>query len=75
LDGDKSGDTIQIKLQPRGDEAALDGPAGDTDPNVSYTWGYGLSGSAATHTRLEKVTLPGGRQVYYNYEDANAFAP
>jgi hypothetical protein len=32
------------------------------------------SGSAATHARLEKVTLPGGREVYYNYEDANAFA-
>jgi len=52
----------------------LDGPAFDTDPNVAYTWGYGLSGSAASHARLEKVTLPGGRQVYYNYEDANAFA-
>ena len=53
----------------------MDGPAGDTDPNVAYTWGYGLTGDAATHALLEKVTLPGGRQVYYNYEDANAFAP
>jgi len=52
----------------------LDGPAADTDPNVSYTYGYGLSGDAATYARLEKITLPGGRQVYYNYEDANAFA-
>jgi len=52
----------------------LDGPAADTDPNVAYTWGYGLSGDAATHARLEKITLPGGRQVYYNYEDVNAFA-
>jgi len=51
----------------------LDGPAFDTDPNVAYTWGYGLSGDAASYARLEKVTLPGGRQVYYNYEDANAF--
>jgi len=68
-----SGNTIQIKLRPRGVEAALDGPAGDTDPNVAYTWGYGLSGSAASHARLEKITLPGGRQVYYKYEDANAF--
>ena len=51
----------------------MDGPAADTGPNVSYTWGYGLSGSAATYARLEKVTLPGGRQVYYTYEDANAF--
>ena len=51
----------------------MDGPAGDTDPNVAYTWGYGLSGDAASYARLEKVTLPGGRQVYYNYEDANAF--
>jgi RHS repeat-associated protein len=49
------------------------GPAGDTDPNVAYTWGYGLTGNAATYSRLEKVTLPGGRQVYYNYEDANQF--
>ena len=71
----KSGDTIQIKLKSRGGEAALDGPAADTDPNVSYTYGYGLSGSAAKYARLEKVTLPGGREVYYNYEDANAFAP
>jgi len=70
-----SGDTILIKLQPRGAEAALDGPAGDTDPNVAYTWGYGLDGSAAKYARLEKVTLPGGREIYYNYEDANAFAP
>ena len=69
----KSGDTIQIKLQPRGAKAALNGPAGDTDPNVAYTWGYGLSGDAASHARLEKVTLPSGRQVYYNYEDANQF--
>ena len=46
----------------------MDGPAADTDPNVSYKWGYGLSGSAVSHARLEKVTLPGGRQVYYNYE-------
>jgi len=46
----------------------LDGPAADTDPNVAYTWGYGLSGSAATYARLEKITLPGGREVYYNYE-------
>jgi hypothetical protein len=44
------------------------GPAADTDPNVAYTWGYGLSGSAATYARLEIITLPGGRQVYYNYE-------
>jgi hypothetical protein len=51
------------------------GPAGSTDPNVSYTYGYGWTGSAATHARLEKVTLPGGREIYYNYEDANAFAP
>jgi YD repeat-containing protein len=49
------------------------GPAGDTDPNVAYTWGYGLSGDVASHARLEKVTLPGGREIYYNYEDANAF--
>ena len=56
-----------------GAEAALDGPAADTDPNIAYQWGYGLSGDAATYTRLEKITLPGGRQVYYNYEDANAF--
>ena len=53
----------------------MDGPAFDTDPNVAYAWGYGLSGSAAKYARLEKVTLPGGREVYYNYEDANAFAP
>jgi len=44
-----------------------------TDPAVAYTWGYGLSGSAAAYARLEKITLPGGRQIYYNYEDANAF--
>jgi len=42
---------------------------------VAYTWDYGLTGSAATHARLENITLPAGRQVYYNYEDANAFAP
>jgi len=40
---------------------------------VSYTWGYGLDGSAATHARLEKVTLPGGRQIYYNYEASDEF--
>ena len=40
---------------------------------MSYTYGYGLSGDAASYARLEKVTLPGGRQIYYNYEDANAF--
>jgi hypothetical protein len=51
----------------------LDGPAADTDPNVSYTWGYGLSGDAATHARLEKVTLPGGREIYYNYEASDEF--
>jgi hypothetical protein len=50
----------------------LDGPAGDTDPNVAYTWGYG-PGSAASHARLEKVTLPGGRQVYYHYETGGQF--
>jgi len=44
-----------------------------TDPAVSYTWGYGLTGDAAAYARLEKITLPGGRQIYYNYEDANAF--
>ena len=48
-------------MKPRGDEAALDGPAGDTDPNVSYTYDYGLSGDAATYARLEKITLPAGR--------------
>ena len=41
---------------------------------MSYTYGYGLTGDVATHARLEKITLPGGRQIYYNYEDANAFA-
>ena len=45
----------------------MDGPAFDTDPNVAYAWGYGLSGSAASHARLEKITLPGGREIYYNY--------
>jgi len=40
---------------------------------VAYTWGYGLSGSAAAYARLEKVTLPGGRQVYYNYESSDEF--
>ena len=69
----KSGDTIQIKLQPRGAEAALDGPAADTDPNVAYTWGYGLDGSAAKYARMEKVTLPGGREIYYNYEAGGQF--
>jgi len=56
-----------------GAEVSLDGPAADTDPNVSYTWDYGLSGDAASYARLEKITLPGGRQVCYNYEDANQF--
>jgi hypothetical protein len=60
-------------LQPRGAEAALDGPATDTDPNVAYTWGYGLSGSAATHVRLEKITLPGEREVYYNHETGGQY--
>ena len=40
---------------------------------MAYTWGYGLSGSAAAYARLEKVTLPGGRQVYYNYESSDEF--
>ena len=31
--------------------------------------------AAARYARLEKVTLPGGREIYYNYEGANAFAP
>jgi len=51
----------------------LDGPATDTDPNVAYTWGYGLSGSAATHVRLEKITLPGEREVYYNHETGGQY--
>jgi len=33
----------------------LDGPAADTDPNVAYTWGYGLTGDAAAHARQGKV--------------------
>ena len=60
-------------MQPRGVEDALDGPAGDTDPAVAYTWGYGLSGDAARYARLEKITLPGGRQVDYNYETGGQF--
>jgi hypothetical protein len=51
----------------------LDGPAADTDPNVAYTWGYGLSGDAATHARVEKATLPGGREVYCNHETGGQF--
>jgi hypothetical protein len=38
----------------------LDGAAGDTDPAVAYTWGYGQDGSAAKYARLEKITLSGG---------------
>ena len=44
-----------------------------TDPVVAYTWGYGLTGDAAGHARLEKVTLPGGREIYYNYETGGQF--
>ena len=44
-----------------------------TDPNVAYQWAYGLSGSAATYARLEKVTLPGGREIYYNYDSSTEF--
>jgi len=57
----------------RGYCEARSSPAADTDPNVAYTYGYGLTGDAATYARLEKITLPGGREVYYNYEDVNAF--
>ena len=39
------------------------GPAGATDPDVAYTWGYGLSGSAASYSRPEKATLPGGLEA------------
>ena len=44
------------------------GQGGPTDPNVAYMWGYGLTGDAAKYARLEKITLPGGREIYYNYE-------
>jgi len=30
---------------------------GGTVPSVGYTWGYGLSGDAASYARLEKITL------------------
>jgi hypothetical protein len=44
-------------------------PAGDTDANVAYTWGYGVDANgAATHARRERITHPGGRQVYHNCE-------
>jgi len=49
------------------------GAAGSGDPNVSYTWGYGLTGDAAKYARLEKITLPGGRGIYYNYETDTNF--
>jgi hypothetical protein len=51
----------------------LDGAAGDTDPAVAYTWDYGLTGDAARYARLEKITLSGGRQVYYNHETGGQF--
>ena len=42
---------------------------GGTVPTVNYTWGYNVDANdAASHARLEKVTLPGGREIYYNYE-------
>jgi len=40
---------------------------------VSYTWGYGLTGDQAKYARLEKITLPGGRGIYYNYETDTNF--
>ena len=49
------------------------GAAGGGDPNVAYTWGYGLTGDAAKYARLEKITLPGGRGIYYNYETDTNF--
>jgi len=40
-----------------------------TDPNVAYQWAYGVdANSAAAYARVEKITLPGGREIYYNYE-------
>jgi hypothetical protein len=36
------------------------GPAGATDPDVAYTWGYGLSGDAATYSRRKKPPFPAG---------------
>ena len=50
------------------------GPAAvGTDSNVACARSYGLSGSAASHSRLEKVTLPGGREVYCDYETGGQF--
>ncbi|MGB2819747.1 MAG: RHS repeat-associated core domain-containing protein, partial [Phycisphaerae bacterium] len=45
--------------------------AGSGDPHVQYEYDYGLSGNAASHARLKKVTYPGGgsggRAVQYKY--------
>ena len=40
---------------------------------MAYAWSYGLSGSQASHARVEKVTYPDGRQIYYNYEAGAQF--
>ena len=45
------------------------GAAGAGDANVAYAWDYGLDGDAASHARVEKVTLPGegknGSELFY----------
>ncbi|MCY2926390.1 MAG: hypothetical protein NT031_13310 [Planctomycetota bacterium] len=54
---------VEKVYQVHDDEAT--GAIGDL--NVGYTYADDPTDSAATYIRMEKITLPNGREVFYNY--------